>query len=320
VLSVIRGEINRTIFAFAILLSACARPPQGLVTEVLGDTTTDGGAMIVTPHTATSCPPSHADCDNNDANGCEADLSSTASCGACGRACAGGSLCKADGHGSFACSSSCATGTSACGNQCIDLTSSLDHCGDCNRACATANTSASVCQTGVCKPTCAHGFADCSHPSAPAADDGCETDAQNDRGEPDDTCGTVVLDVNENATLTRNARMLTVDDADTITVNFHEDQSKFCFLFPQFYTTKIILTSPTGASHKLRYNTTTACGANDWQDHDGATPLCLYWDGACETIDDVTASFQVVSGGAPSCEEYTLSVQYCAEGDNCGCP
>jgi hypothetical protein len=41
-----------------------------------------------------NCAPGFGDCDNNATNGCEADLSSTATCGACGAACAPSQTCR----------------------------------------------------------------------------------------------------------------------------------------------------------------------------------------------------------------------------------
>jgi hypothetical protein len=65
-----------------------------------------------------------------------------------------------------------------CSELCIDSTNDVDNCGGCARAClatAAAGVAAANCSGSLCKPTCAAGFADCSEPAAPAADDGCET-------------------------------------------------------------------------------------------------------------------------------------------------
>jgi len=55
-----------------------------------------------------------------------------------------------------------------------DLTTSVDHCGGCNRPCSDAGVASLQCEQGVCTSTCGLGRANCSQPSAPNADDGCE--------------------------------------------------------------------------------------------------------------------------------------------------
>ncbi len=55
-------------------------------------TTCAGGACGYT-----GCQTGHADCDGNAANGCEADLGSTSSCGACGKTCVAGGTCDNQG-------------------------------------------------------------------------------------------------------------------------------------------------------------------------------------------------------------------------------
>jgi hypothetical protein len=47
-------------------------------------------------------------------------------------------------------------------------------CGACGRACAPTNTESLACALGICSSFCKEGFANCSQPEAPTADDGCE--------------------------------------------------------------------------------------------------------------------------------------------------
>jgi len=58
---------------------------------------------------------------------------------------------------------------------CSDVTSDVSNCGACGRACSSAHVTAPACADKLCAPACAAGWADCNHPIAPAADDGCET-------------------------------------------------------------------------------------------------------------------------------------------------
>jgi sulfatase modifying factor 1 len=67
-----------------------------------------------------------------------------------------------------------------CGADCVDLDTDLEHCGACDHTCSGANTSSRACASGVCTPTCSGSFRDCDTPLPPAADDGCETDTDND--------------------------------------------------------------------------------------------------------------------------------------------
>jgi hypothetical protein len=61
-----------------------------------------------------------------------------------------------------------------CGGACLDVSGDIQHCGGC-RACASTEVATPVCTSGLCEPMCQAGYADCIHPAAPAADDGCET-------------------------------------------------------------------------------------------------------------------------------------------------
>ncbi|MBM4780069.1 MAG: hypothetical protein GQE15_20390 [Archangiaceae bacterium] len=62
-------------------------------------------------------------------------------CGACGNACAAGSVCTAG-----ACTASCATGQTTCSGQCVDTRSSPTNCGACGRSCGSNE----ACVMGTC--------------------------------------------------------------------------------------------------------------------------------------------------------------------------
>jgi hypothetical protein len=102
------------------------------------------------------------------------DPSSTASCGACGHACASGAICSAgacvsgqaeagpEGGGdaaSDACvdgSCACSSGYTNCGGVCVDEQTNSAHCGGCGTACSGGMT----CQSGGC--ACPPGSHTCS--------------------------------------------------------------------------------------------------------------------------------------------------------------
>lgn len=101
------------------------------------------------------CPPQQADCDGRADNGCEADLSSAATCGACGSACGGAEpLCAASGA-SFACAGSCEAPLEICGSACTNLADSAANCGRCGHDCGGG-----LCVGGVCQPTLVADAAD----------------------------------------------------------------------------------------------------------------------------------------------------------------
>lgn len=261
-----------------------------------------------------TCDATHADCDQNPANGCEADLTSTASCGACGVACA-------NPHGQAACTSgacapTCDSGWSVCGKPadgCATQTGSdPDHCGGCTRACSALNTSTRACVTGLCKPTCAAPWSDCSDPAAPGADDGCETNGTADPGENDNACAGQPFTVGEggSTTLTTN-RILPLGDTDTFAIYFKEGSS-FCFPgTSQSYGAKVTLTSPSGVTLKLSYKQD-SCD-NTWSSIGNA--ICYNWGGTCAADDSKNYYVQVSGAGVSSCGYYTLKIEYASRGN-----
>jgi hypothetical protein len=95
------------------------------------------------------CPGGLAACGDT----CTYLLTDVANCGACGNACAGGSVCTQG-----QCALSCQAGQTSCGGGCTNLQTDNAHCGDCGNACPTG----SVCSAGTCALSCQAGLLDCS--------------------------------------------------------------------------------------------------------------------------------------------------------------
>ena len=99
-----------------------------------------------------ACRAGFADCDGNPANGCEADLTNSAShCGACNNRCAPLGDASVGACSLGRCATACPAGRGDCdgnlANGCeTDLNSSASHCGACGNACG-AGTS---CGAGAC--------------------------------------------------------------------------------------------------------------------------------------------------------------------------
>jgi hypothetical protein len=108
------------------------------------------------------CFPGFADCDGIATNGCEADLHSTSSCGACATKCSAGQVCTASG-----CAASCPFPTTDCGGSCVDVSASAANCAGCGSACqpygegvGTGNFNYELmqCVAGACQITCPSGY------------------------------------------------------------------------------------------------------------------------------------------------------------------
>lgn len=99
------------------------------------------------------CPVGFADCDHDARNGCEADLASPTSCGACGNGCGTGYTCV-DG----ACR--CLSPRVVCGGVCSDTRTDSTRCGSSCARCATG----SACADGQCVPMCRSGLTRCPVP------------------------------------------------------------------------------------------------------------------------------------------------------------
>jgi hypothetical protein len=87
-----------------------------------------------------TCLPGFADCNGLAADGCEVNLNaSPAHCGACNRACTGGTVCSAG-----VCA--CPAGQTLCSGVCTDLLNDTSHCGTCTTVCNPGQ----ACAAGVC--------------------------------------------------------------------------------------------------------------------------------------------------------------------------
>jgi len=124
-----------------------------------------------------SCMAGYADCDSDASTGCEADLASATTCGACNNNCSvvpnSTAVCNS-GHCAFECSSDYAD----CNRKDIDgcetsliLPKTCGSCtNDCTRSASDPNMMA-ACESGKCTFKCQPNYADCNHKAA----DGCET-------------------------------------------------------------------------------------------------------------------------------------------------
>jgi hypothetical protein len=100
--------------------------------------------------TGCKCARGYGDCDKDPDNGCETDLTSPKSCGACGVACANG---KCD---AMTLSCACEGGFGECDGDpktvCeTDLQNDSAHCGACDRDCAGQGCSAGLCKSAPIK-------------------------------------------------------------------------------------------------------------------------------------------------------------------------
>ena len=187
----------------------------------------DGGDMDATlpdggPDGGPGCDPGTADCDGMPGNGCEADLSSTTSCGDCTTVCSGDTpLCSDDGAGSFECISSCTPPASTlCGGSCVDTNTSTSHCGRCDNPCPDPPNASPRCSSGSCGFSCDSGFDDCDSMGG----SGCETSLTTltDCGD----CGTACS--RAHATATCSTRMCRLDTCNSGWDNCDSDFGNGC--------------------------------------------------------------------------------------------
>ncbi|MFO0587184.1 MAG: hypothetical protein U0441_06590 [Polyangiaceae bacterium] len=133
-----------------------------------------------------NCNAGFGNCNSDPADGCE--LPTTAdvnNCGGCGNVCPGGpggtAVCT-----NGVCAIACDAGFGDCDNDASNgcetaLDNSVQNCGACGHVCQTSNGAVASlsCSGGLCSSACDIGRANCSYPSSPAQDDGCELNASN---------------------------------------------------------------------------------------------------------------------------------------------
>ncbi|MBP6831165.1 MAG: hypothetical protein KA978_10300 [Deltaproteobacteria bacterium] len=148
----------------------CTRPnaPDGTACPLDGA----AGRCEVGVCTRVACAPGRGDCDGAPSNGCEADLTTPARCGACHTTCPAPGPHAAAVCAAGACGITCSVGYADCDGDATDgceVNTAADgsHCGACGVACADGRT----CVAGACSATvCAVGRGNCDGAEA----NGCE--------------------------------------------------------------------------------------------------------------------------------------------------
>lgn len=124
------------------------------------------------------CKPDRGDCNQNDEDGCEADLGRAESCGACNQRCnAGAAFCELKRGG---CVTACSSAATVCGKKCTDLANDFENCGVCQAVCPGEVNADPVCQQKTCLTTCREGFANCDQ-ATPACESKRAYYVDNDR-------------------------------------------------------------------------------------------------------------------------------------------
>ena len=119
-----------------------------------------------------SCDTNWGDCNSDDSDGCEKDLTSDpGNCGSCGHQCTSPLVCNAG-----SCTDQCPGNLTNCDGACVDTSSDMANCGTCGNACNFQNATG-VCQSGSCAlESCNTGWADCDSD----VQTGCETELGTD--------------------------------------------------------------------------------------------------------------------------------------------
>ncbi len=106
------------------------------------------------------CFAGFADCNAMWDDGCESDLATPETCGACGKNCAAGEVCD-----SGTCAAACTFPRTNCGGRCRDISSDPAACGACAAAVCPAVHGTASCVNGACGLACDSGFATCGSTS-----------------------------------------------------------------------------------------------------------------------------------------------------------
>ncbi|MBI2893413.1 MAG: hypothetical protein HYY06_07660 [Deltaproteobacteria bacterium] len=123
------------------------------------------------PPGATICEAGLADCNNDETDGCEADLGAARTCGGCAPCEDYFPYCALEPDGSHDCSPICITPDSRCGEGgCTDLGRDPRNCGGCGSICPQRANADPVCAGGACGFACRADFEDCDRDSS----NGCE--------------------------------------------------------------------------------------------------------------------------------------------------
>ncbi len=119
-------------------------------------------------------------------DGCETAITTNPQhCGACGRGCSLSGVSGAPTCAAGLCTSACAIGANcsqpaspAPDDGCeTDLATNALNCGACARACNATSVTSRACVAGTCASACDLGRANCTLPTAPTSDNGCEQNA-----------------------------------------------------------------------------------------------------------------------------------------------
>ncbi len=129
-----------------------------LAVNAQGITCEEGTCLI--PDTACVAGKKHCSTKLDDV--CEADVTTSSQCGACGNECNASQICS-----NGACADNCAAGATRCTSGqsvgCYTLSTSADHCGNCSTSCPTPpSNGTAACSGGSCKVQCSNGFHQCS--------------------------------------------------------------------------------------------------------------------------------------------------------------
>ncbi|MEM9071574.1 MAG: hypothetical protein AAGE52_23910 [Myxococcota bacterium] len=178
--SFVRDASDFTLGDGGVSDAGCARNDECPAPERAFGVCTDGICGF-------ECEPGFEDCDGNPANGCEANLRSTGTCGACDVLCAGEELCDST-QMTPVCSETC-DGT-VCGDECVDTRTNPLRCRRCDNECSVPpGAQQATCADAICGFVCEAERADCNG----IPEDGCEIDTEEDVdhcGECDAACDT----------------------------------------------------------------------------------------------------------------------------------